>query len=65
MHRTQTAGKRKALYLRSGDVIPSEITSIDENGVSFRTATFREYLRPARQGQSRGTGRCRQTPPSS
>ena len=34
----QTAGKRKALYLRSGDVIPSEITSIDENGVSFRTA---------------------------
>jgi len=33
----QTGGKRKALYLRSGDVIPSEITSIDENGVSFRT----------------------------
>ena len=34
----QTGGKRKALYLRSGDVIPSEITTIDENGVSFRTA---------------------------
>src|SRR5271165_4162811 len=34
----QTGGKRKALYLRDGDVIPSEITSIDENGVSFRTA---------------------------
>src|SRR5271157_1679402 len=33
----QPGGKRKALYLRSGDVIPSEITSIDENGVSFRT----------------------------
>ncbi len=35
---TQTPGKRKALYLRSGDVIPCEITSIDEHGVSFRTA---------------------------
>jgi len=34
----QTGSKRKALYLRSGDVIPSEITSIDENGVFFRTA---------------------------
>ena len=34
----QTAGKRKSLYLRSGDVIPSEVTSIDENGVHFRTA---------------------------
>src|SRR5208337_3080340 len=34
----QTGGKRKALYLRCGDVIPAEITSIDENGVSFRTA---------------------------
>jgi thiol-disulfide isomerase/thioredoxin len=34
----QPAGKRKALYLRSGDVIPSEITSIDESGVSFRTS---------------------------
>ena len=34
----QGGGKRKALYLRSGDVIPSEITSIDESGVSFRTA---------------------------
>jgi thiol-disulfide isomerase/thioredoxin len=34
----QAGGSRKALYLRSGDVIPSEITSIDESGVSFRTA---------------------------
>ena len=34
----QSTGKRKALYLRSGDVIPSEITGIDEQGVSFRTA---------------------------
>jgi thiol-disulfide isomerase/thioredoxin len=31
------AGKRKSLYLRSGDVIPSEIDSIDEQGVKFRT----------------------------
>jgi thiol-disulfide isomerase/thioredoxin len=35
---TQSPGKLKSLYLRSGDVIPSEITSIDENGVSFRTS---------------------------
>jgi thiol-disulfide isomerase/thioredoxin len=32
-----TPGKRKSLYLRSGDVIPSEIDSIDEQGVHFRT----------------------------
>jgi thiol-disulfide isomerase/thioredoxin len=35
---SQPAGKRKALYLRSGDVIPSEIKGIDENGVWFRTS---------------------------
>ena len=37
-NRHKSSGKRKSLYLRSGDVIPSEITSIDENGVSFRTS---------------------------
>ena len=31
-------GKRKSLYLRTGDVIPSEVTSIDDRGVSFRTS---------------------------
>jgi thiol-disulfide isomerase/thioredoxin len=34
----EATGKRKSLYLRSGDVIPSEITRIDETGVFFRTA---------------------------
>jgi len=33
-----STGKRKCLYLRSGDVIPCEISSIDENGVTFRTS---------------------------
>jgi thiol-disulfide isomerase/thioredoxin len=31
-------GKKKSLFLRSGDVIPSEVTGIDERGVSFRTS---------------------------
>ena len=39
-----TAEERRALYLRSGDVIASVITGIDENGVKFRssmsTSTF-------------------------
>jgi thiol-disulfide isomerase/thioredoxin len=34
----ESPGKRKSLYLRSGDVIPSEITSIDEIGVAFHTS---------------------------
>lgn len=34
----QEHGKRKSLYLLTGDVIPSDITSIDENGVHFRTS---------------------------
>ena len=36
--RASSSGKRKSLYLRSGDVIPSEVTSIDEKGVHFRTS---------------------------
>ncbi|QEH32595.1 Thiol-disulfide oxidoreductase ResA [Aquisphaera giovannonii] len=35
---SSSGGKRKSLYLRSGDVIPSEVTSIDENGVRFKTS---------------------------
>ncbi|MFO0889972.1 MAG: TlpA disulfide reductase family protein [Isosphaeraceae bacterium] len=35
---TLSTARRKSLYLRSGDVIPSEITRIDERGVSFRTS---------------------------
>jgi thiol-disulfide isomerase/thioredoxin len=35
---SQAALRRRSLYLRSGDVIPSEITSIDEKGVFFRTS---------------------------
>ena len=31
-------GERRSLFLRSGDVIPSEITGISEEGVSFRTS---------------------------
>jgi thiol-disulfide isomerase/thioredoxin len=34
----QADGKRRSLYLRSGDVIPSEVTTIDDRGVSFRTS---------------------------
>lgn len=34
----QSEGKKKSLYLRTGDVIPSEVTGIDERGVSFRTS---------------------------
>ena len=37
-HRLRATGKRRSLYLRSGDVIPCEVTGIDENGVSFRTS---------------------------
>jgi peroxiredoxin len=29
---------RRAIHLRSGDVIPSDVTGIDETGVSFRSA---------------------------
>src|SRR5262249_23603634 len=35
---TGSAGERRSLYLRSGDVIPSEITGITEDGVTFRTS---------------------------
>ena len=34
----QEPGKRRSLHLRTGDVIPCEVTAIDENGVSFRTS---------------------------
>jgi thiol-disulfide isomerase/thioredoxin len=34
----QPSGKRKCLYLVTGDVIPSEISSIDDKGVTFRTS---------------------------
>jgi peroxiredoxin len=41
---TPSGDERRALYLRSGDVITSVITGIDENGVRFRssmsTSTF-------------------------
>ena len=33
----QTPQNRRSLYLRTGDVIPSEITRIDDKGVSFRS----------------------------
>ena len=40
----ETAEERRSLWLRDGDVIPSVITKIDENGVWFRsslsTSTF-------------------------
>jgi thiol-disulfide isomerase/thioredoxin len=39
-----STGERRSLFLRSGDVIPSEITGITEEGVSFKssisTSTF-------------------------
>ena len=50
------ADKSRSLYLRTGDIIPSEVTSIDESGVSFRTSLSDEHVRPARQGQGRGAG---------
>ena len=31
-------GGRRAIHLRTGDIIPSEISKIDENGVTFKTA---------------------------
>lgn len=31
------AGGRRAIHLRTGDIIPSEVTKIDEAGVTFRT----------------------------
>ena len=34
----QTPDKRRSLHLRTGDVIPCDVTAIDENGVSFRTS---------------------------
>ncbi|MCA1685847.1 MAG: TlpA family protein disulfide reductase, partial [Planctomycetia bacterium] len=34
----QSAPGRRTLYLRSGDVIPSDVTKIDEDGVSFRSS---------------------------
>ena len=35
---TPPSGEQRSLVLRSGDVIPSEITGITEEGVSFRTS---------------------------
>ncbi len=29
---------KRSLYLRTGDIIPAEVTKIDEKGVSFKTA---------------------------
>ena len=34
---TATSPDRRSIYLRTGDIIPSEVTRIDENGVTFRT----------------------------
>ncbi|WP_165219863.1 TlpA family protein disulfide reductase [Aquisphaera insulae] len=34
----QAGGKRRSLYLTSGDVIPSDIVGIDEKGVTFKTS---------------------------
>src|SRR5262249_2614627 len=35
---TAATGERRSLFLRSGDVIPSVITDITEDGVTFRTS---------------------------
>ncbi len=35
---SEGTGERRSLFLRSGDVIPSEITGINEEGVKFRTS---------------------------
>ena len=34
----QPSEERRSLYLRDGDVIPSVVTKIDENGVWFRSS---------------------------
>jgi thiol-disulfide isomerase/thioredoxin len=34
---TSPSTERRSLYLRTGDIIPSAVTRIDENGVTFRT----------------------------
>ena len=42
-------GERRALYLRSGDIIPSSVTKIDENGVWFKTPMSESTFVPHNQ----------------
>jgi thiol-disulfide isomerase/thioredoxin len=43
---TGPVSPRRSLYLRTGDVIPSEVEAIDENGVTFRTALSQSTFVP-------------------
>ena len=37
---------RRALYLRTGDIIPAEVTKIDEKGVTIRTSHSKDAFVP-------------------
>ncbi len=52
----ESTSERRSLFLRSGDVIPSVITGINEEGVMFQTVDVQQHVRPARQGQGCGAG---------
>ncbi|WP_406694894.1 TlpA disulfide reductase family protein [Singulisphaera sp. Ch08] len=43
---TGKASGRRALYLRTGDIIPAEVTMIDEKGVTIRTSHSKDVFVP-------------------
>ena len=40
------AGNRRSLYLRSGDIVPVEVTRIDEEGVTFQSPILESHFVP-------------------